>query len=542
MNCVKMISMRKAGIIIAALALLLLSSCRKDDPVHLREIPADIVSMELEGQLSLDIDKDLNRVDVVMQESADLSMVRIVELSMNEDTYLLYEREYLDLTVPDTLCLMSTQEEKWIVSATQPVERYVKVEGQVGDAEIDVINREALVYVSKSEDLASVSFMDMKLEALGSEVVSTTSDVEIDGTIQTQTVPVQFPMTLDCRNPRTFSVEYEGTSYEWTVRFALFDSPIEVKSLDVWACHADVLACFDADGEPALMLRRAGSSDWTDVPDIQVYGAEVSARMSNLEPSTEYEVKIVDADQESDPVSFTTEAADQVPNMSFDDWHLDGKVWYPYSTGLSYPESAWDSANPGAATFIGSSTVPEETDVISGKAVKMVSKEAKVLFVKVFAAGNLFTGKFREVDIMTQGATLDWGYPFTCRPTALKGYYSYKPVKIDKAKEPYESKIGEMDRCQITVFLTDWDKPFLVNTTDGQFVDMYADYIIASAKLESDQATDGYQEFRLDLDYRDTTRKPTYIVISACASYLGDYFTGGVGSELLVDEFELIYE
>ena len=34
---------------------------------------------------------------------------------------------------------------------------------------------------------------------------------------------------------------------------------------------------------------------------------------------------------------------------------------------------------------------------------------------------------------------------------------------------------------------------------------------------------------------------PKYVVISACASSLGDYFTGGVGSVLYVDEFEFIY-
>lgn len=515
-------------------------ACRKDEPMHLPQVPADIVSMELEGQTELNVDKDHNRVDAVMQEGVDLSCVRILELKMTEGTSLLDERDYLDLSFPDTLHLMNTQEEKWVISAVQPVARYVNVEGQVGEAEIDVINRKALVSLSKSHDLSAVTFIDVKLEALGSQVVTTRAIV--DGVPETEGTPVEFPMTLDCRHDRIFTVEYEGAEYEWTVSFVLFDSSAEVKSLDVWACHVDVLAQFDADGEPVLKIRQAGSQDWSDVGDIKVHGAEVSARISGLKPSASYEVMLVDGEQESDPVSFVTEAADQVPNMSFDEWHADGKVWYPYAQGLSYPGSAWASANPGSAAFIGSSTLPEETHVVAGKAVKMESKEAKVLFVSVFAAGNLFTGKFLEVDIMSQGATLDWGYPFTCRPTALKGHYSYSPAQISKAKEPYKSKIGETDKCQITAFLTDWDKPFLINTTTGQFVDMYADYIIASAKLESDEATDGYREFRLDFEYRDTERKPTYIVISACASYLGDYFTGGVGSTLYVDEFELIYE
>ena len=42
--------------------------------------------------------------------------------------------------------------------------------------------------------------------------------------------------------------------------------------------------------------------------------------------------------------------------------------------------------------------------------------------------------------------------------------------------------------------------------------------------------------------YRDNSRIPRYIVIAAASSRYGDYFTGGVGSVLLVDEFELIYD
>ena len=514
-------------------------ACWKEDPVNLPEVPADITAMELEGQIDLTINKDQNRVDAVMEESADLTCVRILKLEMNEGTYLLEERYYLDLSSPDTLRLMSTQEEKWVISALQPVNRYIKVDGQVGDAQIDVINRKALVYLSKAHDLSAVTFMDVKLEALSSVVLSTAAVV--DGIVESETTPVEFPMTLDCRNDRVFTVEYQGAEYEWTVSFALFDSPAEVTSLDVWACHVGVQAHFDADGDPVLMIRES-DKEWVAVEEIKVHGSDVTARISGLTPSTAYEVKLVDGNQESEAIAFVTEAAEQVPNMSFDDWHQDGKVWYPYAQGLSYPESAWDSANPGSASFIGSSTVPEETHVVAGKAVRMESKEAKVLFVSVFAAGNLFTGKFLDVDIMSQGATLDWGYPFTCRPTALKGYYSYSPAAINKTKDPYKDKAGQTDKCQITAFLTDWDKPFVVNTTEGQFVDMYADYIIASARLESDEKTDGYKEFRLDFDYKDTERKPTYIVISACASYLGDYFTGGVGSTLYVDEFELLYE
>ena len=48
-------------------------------------------------------------------------------------------------------------------------------------------------------------------------------------------------------------------------------------------------------------------------------------------------------------------------------------------------------------------------------------------------------------------------------------------------------------------------------------------------------------EIILPFEYRDY-RTPRYVIVTAASSYLGDYFTGGEGSAMLVDEFEFIYE
>ena len=163
-----------------------------------------------------------------------------------------------------------------------------------------------------------------------------------------------------------------------------------------------------------------------------------------------------------------------------------------------------------------------------------------ILGIKKLAAGNIYTGKFGKVAGV--GAELDWGGPFASRPQALIGYFKYSPKSIDMAEGPYKDMIGQTDVCQIQVMLTDWAEPFLISTSDGRFVDVEKDPgIIAFARFETDRTTEGYEEFTLELDYRDLTRTPKYVVISACASKLGDYFTGGVGSVLYVDEFEFIY-
>ena len=211
-------------------------------------------------------------------------------------------------------------------------------------------------------------------------------------------------------------------------------------------------------------------------------------------------------------------------------------MWYPYAEGAPDSDKYWDSANTGAAGFIGSSTVPETEDVVKGTAARMESKYAAI----AFAAGNLYIGKFGKVEGI--GAILDWGKEFTSMPAAMKGYFKYLPKAIDKSKPPYDNMIGKTDKCQIQIFLTDWDAPFTINTTAGQFVDLANDpHIIAFGRLETDETVTEYREFTIPLEYR-SYRKPKYVVVSCCASYLGDYFTGGVGSTLWVDEFELIYK
>ena len=160
--------------------------------------------------------------------------------------------------------------------------------------------------------------------------------------------------------------------------------------------------------------------------------------------------------------------------------------------------------------------------------------------VIAFAAGNLYTGNFIKIDGV--GAQLDWGVPFTSRPVALKGYYKYSPKAIDNAKSPHTDKKGQMDKCQITIALADWTSQFRINTKKSQFVDFNGSDIIAFGRLESDKSHSGYVEFTIPLEYRYTDKTPTYIVISAAASYLGDYFTGGEGSTLYLDELWLEYD
>jgi hypothetical protein len=173
---------------------------------------------------------------------------------------------------------------------------------------------------------------------------------------------------------------------------------------------------------------------------------------------------------------------------------------------------------------------------VSGKAARLESSYAVIKF----AAGNIYLGSFAGLSGV--GAALKWGYRFTGRPIALRGYYKYKPVAIDYAEAPYTSLKGQMDHCSIKIYLTDWTQQFDINTSTGTFLQDDDPSIIASASLFSNATNSNFVQFTLPLEYRDTDRIPTFIEIVGAASRYGDYFTGGKGSVLLLDEFELIYD
>ena len=55
-------------------------------------------------------------------------------------------------------------------------------------------------------------------------------------------------------------------------------------------------------------------------------------------------------------------------------------------------------------------------------------------------------------------------------------------------------------------------------------------------------AVSSWTNIDVPMEYRSSDRKPKYIIVTISASKYGDYFTGGEGSTLYMDDFSLIYE
>lgn len=231
-------------------------------------------------------------------------------------------------------------------------------------------------------------------------------------------------------------------------------------------------------------------------------------------------------------------SSQQIPNMSFDNWVMVNKTWYPDSDITS--NFWWDSGNKGANTVgHNNPTSPEDAFVVKGRAVRMET----VSVDGIMAGGNIYTGEFKEVTLFPKpGAKVDFGRPFEGRPEKLQGYYCYAPKTIDKAEPPYRNMLGRPDRCRIYILLLDTDAPCEVNISEHKTLPAFNDpSVVGYAALTDSTGTGGkYREFSLDIKYNDS-RTPKFCAIVASASAHADYFTGGVGSLLYLDEFIFIY-
>lgn len=534
--------MKKYSLILLSLSLLAVS-CIKNTLSYPR-VKGEIVTFQVEGQKSVTIDSENRIVDIVLEETADERTVKVLDYEYSEMATPDVELpEVLDLTNPVKVVFTTypDQSYEWVIRATRPIERYVQCEGMVGDAVIDPEARSVFAYFPEGYDLTNITFKKIKLEPRTSVVDSTFGVTYVNEVEVATSDKVELPMTLDCVISRRFKVIYKDETFNWSFTAVHKIIELQVTSVNAWCYRADINAEYKGVGDAHIEYKEAASQEWIPVQSV-VNGTVVTAAVDQLTEGTNYVARIVNNGQVSDEFSFMTETPEQLPNMNFDEWHQGdpgGYTWYPM------PENGqmiWGTANSGVNMVNAvNSTRPEDTFVVKqgGRAVRM---ESVYVFGK-FAAGNVYTGEFlRAVLTPSPGAELKWGVPFTSRPYSLTGYYAYSPKQIDYASGKYEDKLGEMDKAQIMVMLTDWEEPFVVATSTETFVDLQNDpHIIALGSIETDVDTNGkYQEFECILEYRND-RKPKYIVAVACSSLYGDYFTGGRGSVMYVDEWEFTY-
>ncbi|MCM1449829.1 MAG: PCMD domain-containing protein [Clostridiales bacterium] len=505
----------------------LLSGCIKNDIPYPR-IHANFLTFQVEGQKGASvIDSTKRVVTVTLNEEVDMESVKVTGYTITPGARVADGdlSAPLNLTRPMAVMLEIYQEYWWVIKALQPIERYFNIAGQIGTSVIDVPAHRVIVTVPEGTDLSRMKVTSMKLGPVGSKTVPDIDDA-----------------TIDLRRPMEVTITAHGREEIWTIYVEETRSTVTTQRVDAWTRVAWVYAQAQEGKDNGMEYRLGSSQEWTKVPEawITTTGGSLTARLINLQPETEYAVRAYSDTEYSAEVVFTTGEEVQVPNHDFEFWWLDGKVWNPWQQGgVSY----WDSGNKGATTLGPSNTVPtDDTPSGSGKAAMLETKFVGIGALGKLAAGNIFAGVYVRTD-GTNGV-LSFGRPFTQRPTKMRGYLKYKTAPISSTTAGFESLKGQPDTCIVWSALIDSPEPFEVRTNpkNRQLFDPNGDYVVAYGNIQYGKNVDDYIKFEFEYDYKSTQRVPNYILIVASASKYGDYFTGGNGSVLYVDDLELIYD
>ena len=400
------------------------------------------------------------------------------------------------------------------------------------DMRLDVVNKKDMSY-TLNRSFTDVQARDhyilnIKLAEEGQlgDDINNGIKVEVDESTNTYTFTLMLP------EKSSISL-VTGSVNAWST-FAWLSGSITSKSAD-----------FDSE-RLTFQWKKQADADWNEMPSNELAndGSDnITATLRGLTPNTAYEYRLCYVEDDNviagNPVAFTTESMISLYNGGFEYWWMDGKVAYPTEKGTSY----WDTSNQGAASFGGSNTT-ETTEVVhsGSKAAKL---ESKYIVIK-FAAASMYTGSFGQL-VGTSGAKLNWGVPFTARPTALKGYMQYAPVAINRVGSNLPAGApgkGETDQCGMYCALLT-EEMHIDNTKLETIPNWDTDSrVIAYGALPLEQNVHSggqWKEVNIPLVYRDLTTKPTHLLVVFSASKYGDYFHGGEGSILYVDDFSLEY-
>ena len=349
---------------------------------------------------------------------------------------------------------------------------------------------------------------------------------------------------------------------------------------EIWATRATIHADVDASEGEGKTIKFAYSTDegstWTYVDAVNDSEGTYKAELTGLAPQTKYTYALcIDDVQIGEPMTFTTEAAPNFPNASFEYVSkVTGNNYYKfYDPNCGVEEGMtmfWGSGNGEGPDGVNGSANMNIVITDVDTSTKIDGNQSVVAqtssMVGMLAAGNLFAGQFVGL-VGTSGGIVNFGRPWTSRPTAMRIWCKYETGLINILNN---NNLGvtknDYDRAQIKVAIGTWDykkyggskeSPVQINTTDeSTFVDYYTDpstiangdviiykegYSINKGELITADTT-GWIEYVIPLEYHNLNAYPTHIVVSCAASQFGDYFTGYDKTKLWIDAVELIYE
>lgn len=533
-----------------ALAVAGSTGCIKND-IPYPVVKLAITSIAGEGFTVKEIDPAQRIVTLTLDETTDIRNVRITQVAYTEGAQASVDltASSHDMRVPVRLTLTLYQDYEWTIIAEQQINRTFTVAGQIGAPVIDAEKRSATAYVGKDVDRSKIDVTALRLEP----------EVYENGVNTTTYSPTLEQLSgSSFETVRVVDVSCHGRTEKWLLYVLPTDRSVALEAADAWS-RVIWLYGSGVEGQKMGFRYRLAGGEWQEVDGVTVDGGSFSARLA-AEPETTYELLAYCGDEQTDPVSVTTDPEQALENGGFENWcTLDGIV-YPYADGAS---PYWGTGNKGSK--IANATLTDKGDPRPGSSgqysADLRSQFANIFGIGKFAAGNLFTGEY----VMNAGTNgiITFGRPFTLRPTKLRIWVRYNRGVIDRVKSypaGTEIKIGDNDNGHIYIALGTWSaeeygkdstgeqrgssaSPICIDTrdvstffkSDGKDVIGYGEHVFKESVEEWTQIT-------VPIEYRTTGTRPTHLMIVCSASRWGDYFTGSTQSEMWLDDFELLYD
>ena len=543
-------------------ALFAFTGCITNDLPYPVVVP-NVVSVEVEGAGNVEIDNAKRVITVHLQEYVNPRKVNVKSIEVDSEIAEFSSAliGVHDLSTPYRFSIRTYDDYEWTLTAVKNIDRYFTVEGQIGSSVIDEANCRAVATVGKDTDITDIKVTSLKLGPEG------LSDYSKD-----------MSSLKDFTHGQTVDVTFFDETQTWNLFVEVTDVSVDIVKVNSWARKAYVTCAGTAGQENGVQYRKLGTLKWTPVSqeDITSEGGTFTAQINGLDPDTAYEVYAYSGEDATDVWEFTTEPATMIPNGSFEyASKVAGKDYYKFydpSCGVSDGMYMfWGSGNGEGSEGVNGSAnlgivityIDTEIKVDGRQSVRAQTSQ----MAGMLAAGNLFTGQFAGL-VGTSGGMVNFGRPWTTRPSALKIYCRYQTGKMDIIKgAPAGVTLtkDDYDMAEIKFALGDWDyrkyggsknSPVHINTTDaGTFVDfntdpstiangnliIHHDGYVLNGEAKVSASTGEWVEYTIPLNYRDMERMPTHIIVSCAASRFGDYFTGCSSSKLWIDAVELIY-
>ncbi|MGB5509762.1 PCMD domain-containing protein [Robiginitalea sp.] len=237
--------------------------------------------------------------------------------------------------------------------------------------------------------------------------------------------------------------------------------------------------------------------------------------------------------------------------------NFDLNLWYKTSTdyfepGADAASTIWGTGNPGTQILNKLATTPFDLgiDNLAAKMETLDNGRLAGTFGAPISAGSIFTGVFNSdnIDPTNPEAAIEFGTPFAGRPQKIRFKFSYVPGPENKDKSGTLLDYG--DACDIYALLE-----VRAGGKTERLATAWFRSDATAAELSEKEIPFTYGE--LDSSFPDYTRPadeayvsrdsanfvlPTHITFVASSSFDGANFAGAIGSVLIIDDVEMVYE